>query len=515
MGYWENRQAQMMYEYMEYAEKVSQEIADIYAKASTHLSLKTDRIYKKFKDKNNLTDKDAIKLLNTLKDRTDIGELKKALKKSRNTAFLAKIESGAYKARIERLENLQSEIDRMMQQVFEQEKKVTTSHYVDLATNSYYREIYNVQRQVGFQFSFSAVDPEAVNMLLKSKWSGLNYSERIWKNTQNLARDVKEQMIIGLLTGKRQEEMAREIAIRYATGAFEARRLVRTESNFVNGQMQLAAYEECGAEKYEFVATLDLRTSAQCRELDGKVFLVKDAMPGNNMNPMHPFCRSTTIIHLDDTVLEGLQRRARNPITGENELVPADLNYQEWYKNSVFNNSKAQNAEQMIKNRSYDKKQFEKYKEVIGKNIWKNLVDFQQMKYNQVKRYWLLQGYAKAVEKGDIHVLTGFKVYEKVALDVEKNIIGITTSEGTKIDSYTTHFIDRVIGQTSEKHIGMREGTPVGAVKDALENPIKVDPPKIMPTGDIRQRYYGRSASVVISILDNRLIQATPRKEER
>ena len=137
------------------------------------------------------------------------------------------------------------------------------------------------------------------------------------------------------------------------------------------------------------------------------------------------------------------------------------------------------------------------------------------MKYNQVKRYWLLQGYAKAVEKGDIHVLTGFKVYEKVALDVEKNIIGITTSEGTKIDSYTTHFIDRVIGQTSEKHIGMREGTPVVAVKDALENPIKVDPPKIMPTGDIRQRYYGRSASVVISILDNRLIQATPRKEER
>lgn len=391
MGYWENRQAQAMYEYMEDAEKVSHEIADIYAKASTHISLKIDRIYKKFKDKNNLTDKDAIKLLNTLKDRTDIGELKKALKKSQNTALLAEIESGAYRARIEKLENLQTEIDRMMQQVFEQEKKVTTSHYVDLATNSYYREIYNVQRQVGFQFSFSAVDPEAVNMLLKSKWSGLNYSERIWKNTQNLARDVKEQMTIGLLTGKRQEEMAREIAIRYATGAFEARRLVRTESNFVNGQMQLVAYEECGAEKYEFVATLDLRTSAQCRELDGKVFLVKDAMPGNNMNPMHPFCRSTTIIHLDDTVLEGLQRRARNPITGENELVPTDLNYQEWYKNSVFNNSKAQNAEQIIKNRSYDKKQFGKYKEVIGNNVGMNLVNFQQMKYNEPEKFSIIK----------------------------------------------------------------------------------------------------------------------------
>lgn len=285
------------------------------------------------------------------------------------------------------MEQLQGEIDRMMQKVFEQEKEVTTSHYVDLAANSYYREIYNVQRQVGFQFSFSAVDPKAVVMLLQSEWSGANYSARIWKNTQGLAKEVKEQMIIGLLTGKRQEEMAREIANKYATGAFEARRLVRTESNFVNGQMQMAAYEECDAEKYEFVAVLDLRTSEQCRELDGKVFLVKDAVPGKNINPMHPFCRSTTIIHLDDEVTEGLKRRARNPVTGKNEFVPADMNYREWYKQNVANNPKALAAEKMIKNRSSDKKQYERYREVIGKKAGKSLADFQEMKYNKPEEW--------------------------------------------------------------------------------------------------------------------------------
>lgn len=388
MGYWENRQAQMMYEYMEDAEAVSQELADIYAKASRHLSFEMDEIFEKFKDKHNLTEKEARELLNTLRDSTDIAELKEALAKDpKNAALLAEMESGAYRARIERLEQLQAEIDRMMQQVFEQEKKVTTSHYVDLATNSYYREIYNVQRQVGFQFSFSAVDPKAVAMLLQSEWSGANYSARIWKNTQGLAKEVKEQMIIGLLTGKRQEEMAREIANKYATGAFEARRLVRTESNFVNGQMQMAAYEECDAEKYEFVAVLDLRTSEQCRELDGKVFLVKDAMPGKNINPMHPFCRSTTIIHLDDEIVEGLKRRARNPETGKNEFVPADTNYQKWYKQNVANNPKALAAEKMIKNRSSDKKQYERYREVIGKKAGKSLADFQEMKYNKPEEW--------------------------------------------------------------------------------------------------------------------------------
>lgn len=388
MGYWENRQAQMMYEYMEDAEAVSQELADIYAKASRHLSFEMDEIFEKFMDKHNLTEKEARELLNTLRDSTDIAELKEALAKDpKNAALLAEMESGAYRARIERLEQLQAEIDRMMQQVFEQEKKVTTSHYVDLATNSYYREIYNVQRQVGFQFSFSAVDPKAVAMLLQSEWSGANYSARIWKNTQGLAREVKEQMIIGLLTGKRQEEMAREIANKYATGAFEARRLVRTESNFVNGQMQMAAYEECDAEKYEFVAVLDLRTSEQCRELDGKVFLVKDAMPGKNINPMHPFCRSTTIIHLDDEIVEGLKRRARNPETGKNEFVPASTNYKQWYKQNVANNPKALAAEKMIKNRSSDKKQYERYREVIGKKAGKSLADFQEMKYNKPEEW--------------------------------------------------------------------------------------------------------------------------------
>lgn len=388
MGYWKNRQAQMMYEYMEDAERLSQELADIYAKASRHLNYEIQNIYEKFRDKHGLTDAEAKRLLNTLRDKNDIAEMIRLLDADpKNAALVAKLESGAYRARIERLEQLQLEVDRMMQQVFEQEKKITTAHYVGLASNSYYRQIYNVQRQVGFQFSFAAVDPKVVALVLGSKWSGANYSKRIWKNTQGLANDVKEQLLLGLLTGKREGEMAKEISNKFATGAYEARRLVRTESAFVNGQMQLSAYEECDAEQYDFVATLDLRTSEICRELDGKVFYVQDAKPGVNMNPMHPFCRSTTTIHLGEDVLAGLKRRARNPETGKNEMVPADMNYKKWYEQNVANNTKAQAAEKMIKNRASDAKQYEKYKEVIGSKAGRSLEAFQEMKYNNTEAW--------------------------------------------------------------------------------------------------------------------------------
>lgn len=381
-----------MFEYMEDAETVSRELADIYAKASRQLNYRIDEIYDKFKDRHGLTDKDAMALLNTLKNKNDIAALKQALAGKAKTDpgyadLLAKLESQAYGARIERLEQLQTEIDRMMQEVYKQEKKITTSHYKDLAKNSYYREIYNVQRRVGFQFSFSAVNPQAVALILESKWSGANYSQRIWENTKGVADDLKEQMLIGLLTGKSEEEMAREIANKCAAGAFEARRLVRTESNFVSGQMQLAAYKECKSEEYDFVATLDLRTSKICRELDGKTFKIKDGKPGVNMNPMHPFCRSTTMIHMDDELKKRLKRDAWDPEKKEWKKVPATMSYNEWYKKNVANNPKALAAEKMIKNHASDKKQYERYRSVMGKKAGKTFEDFQETKYNNPEKW--------------------------------------------------------------------------------------------------------------------------------
>lgn len=187
-----------MYECMEDAEKISQEVADIYAKASRHISYEMDGIYEKFKSKHGLSDADAERLLNTVRNKTDIAQLKQDLANDpKNADLLAEMESAAYGARIERLEQLQTEIDRVMKEVYQQEKKVTTSHYKDLAANSYYREIYNVQRHVGFQFSFSAVDPKKIELLLRSTWSGANYSDRIWKNTQGLGQELKEQMFLG------------------------------------------------------------------------------------------------------------------------------------------------------------------------------------------------------------------------------------------------------------------------------------------------------------------------------
>lgn len=139
------------------------------------------------------------------------------------------------------------------------------------------------------------------------------------------------------------------------------------------------------------------------------------------------------------------------------------------------------------------------------------------MKYNDSKRYALLQGYVKAVNKGDISPLIGFDLYE-----IKDELVGLKISNDInyEITDFSTHFIDRVLGQTSTSHEGMRLGTTIEQLKDSIANPRKLTEPYYVPVKkgritylDKRQNIVSDNCSVVISITDNRLIQTTAFKE--
>jgi len=390
MSYWESRQAREMYEAMESAEETAKEIANIYAKASRELNYQITTIYERYRDKFNLSDEEATKLLNTLRDPGDLEELKKkleGLKGPEAQEILKELESPAYRARIERLENLQSEIDRTMQEVYKQEKRISTDHYVDQLNDSYYREIYDLKKRTGLDFSFSNVDEKEINRILQMNWSGANYSQRIWGNTQGLARELKEQLLLGYLTGKSETDMAAELAAKYATGASNARRLVRTESAYVSGQAQAAADKEAGLDHYRILATLDLRTSDICREMDGKVFAYDDMEVGVNYPPFHPYCRTTVLSEIDDQDLSQLKRRSRDVETGKVMTFPGDITYNQWYEKNVAHNPEAIFAEQVAKHRGADIAQYEKYLKVIGKKELGTISDFREKKYKNPDEY--------------------------------------------------------------------------------------------------------------------------------
>lgn len=388
-SYWQKRKAQRMFEYMQSAEDTADEIAKLYQKSSGYLSAELDKIFERYKRKHHLTDSEARRLLNTLHDKTSIDDLKAALRAGDGVEkdILAELESPAYRARLEHLEQLQNQLDQTMREVYKQEKARTTSHYVDLANEAYYKSIFDIQQRTGLGFSFNAIDPAVINKVINSKWSGANYSTRIWHNTKAIAQDLKEELLVNLVTGRTDREAAEIIGNKFQQGSSNARRLVRTESCNLANQMEMQSYEECGIEKYRYVATLDLRTSPACRKLDGKVFPVSEQQPGVNCPPMHPWCRSTTICLIDGIDMANMKRRARDPVTGKTYTVPADMTYQQWYDKNVKGNSEAEANEKMIQNRSSDRRQYDKYKAIYGKDMPETFEKFQEMKYNNGEKW--------------------------------------------------------------------------------------------------------------------------------
>jgi SPP1 gp7 family putative phage head morphogenesis protein len=351
--YLERRAAQQTYDYMERAEDLARDLARIYQKASVWITEQSNRIFEKYRSKYGLTEKKARALLTKIITQPDIDRLINVMEAHAkgDAAYaeaLKELDSAAYASRIRRFRDLQNELDITMTQIFDQEKTKTRAFYTDIAQEQYYRSIFDVQQRAGVGFSFARISEDDIDRILHIKWAGGNYSSRAWGNTQKLAKILREELLVSFITGRTEREVARIISDSFNSGAMKARRLVRTESNFVSSEATALAYQEAQIEKYRYVATLDLRTSRICRELDGQEFPVSARKVGTNCPPMHPWCRSTTIAAPTEEELKSMQRRGREPVSGKSILVPASMTYRDWYKIYVEPNPEALQLEGQI-----------------------------------------------------------------------------------------------------------------------------------------------------------------------
>ena len=103
--------------------------------------------------------------------------------------------------------------------------------------------------------------------------------------------------------------------------------LVRTSINQVANAASQQVYEanQDITKKYRYIATLDSRTSAICRALDGREFEYgKGPMP-----PQHFNCRSTTVPIIDPDILPPSTVATRASADGP---VPVNTSYGQWLK---------------------------------------------------------------------------------------------------------------------------------------------------------------------------------------
>lgn len=336
--YWERRAAQDMYDRMGTAEETAAEMNAAIKQTSAYLEKEVKAVMRGMQSFG-ISEAEAKKILNAAGDGTALQRLRKAAQQvgdpEKREALLNAINSaGAYRYRITRIEELNRDINRQCRELYKTENRHITSALRNVAEDSYYHEIFSIQKGTGLGFSFSKFPRQDVDRILRANWSGGNYSQRIWKDVSGMTARLKNELLVSMLSGRSNEKTARIFQEQFGVNAFCARRIVRTESAYVANAAQAKAYGEAGIERYRFVATLDSRTCECCAALDGKVFDLAKKKPGTNSPPMHPFCRSTTIADFGDEELAGLERRAKDK-DGNTVRVPAGMTYEQWKEKYV------------------------------------------------------------------------------------------------------------------------------------------------------------------------------------
>lgn len=351
-GYWEKRYLKDKAAAVNRSEKyIAEQQRKYYAAAQKEIREDIEALYQKFADKEKITLAEAkcrisradfskvdfekmvdyqIERNRAFREQKEKlpGYVVAAIEKQ-HARYESELRAYTKRGQITRLELLNMQIDKALLDLYDKNQISMYDCLSQIYEDGYYRSIFAGQKAIGFGKDFTAPNTRAIERAVLNTYNKKGYSKRLYEHCSTFSKDLKENLVTGFIRGESIETMSARISRRLDISEAHARRLVRTETAYVYEQASLQAYQECGIEKYEFLATLDHKTSPPCQELDGKRFYIKDAVPGKNYPPMHPNCRSTTVAAFDD---DKVTKRLAKDESGKYYKVPSDMTYPEWKK---------------------------------------------------------------------------------------------------------------------------------------------------------------------------------------
>lgn len=271
-------------------------------------------------------------------------------------------------------------------------KRIET-HLKQTYQETYLNRAYNYHKQTKREPNFKPerLEEEYLQKAINENFKGKRFSERVWgSNMDELVNRVESLVTNDLNRSYPIDKSSKLLAIEFDRARNRAVTVLQTETNGIQAQATLDEYQDDNVKKYRYLATLEVHTCPICGELDGKVFLVKDAEKGVNYPTMHPHCRCTTVPALE----KGGKRYARDIETGKGYEVESGQTFKDWQKQQLDKYGQTAikdklQAERLEKDRvRRTKEQFIAYRQVLGsQNMPKTFAGFYDLKYNNVEGY--------------------------------------------------------------------------------------------------------------------------------
>lgn len=243
------------------------------------------------------------------------------------------LENASAKVHISRLEALKMQMQQECEVLYGNMADGLDDTLRDMYTNSYYHTAYEMMKGHGVGWAFNRLDDRRIETAINTLWTndGKRFSDRVWSNKDKLVNELNTVLTQNIIRGESPQRAIQQLSHRLKVSRSNAGRLIMTESAFIHSQAQRDCYKELDVERFQFVATLDSRTSEVCQAMDGVIIDMTDYKIGLNVPPLHCYCRSCVIPYYEDNV--GM--RAARGEDGKTYLVPSDMTYKDWKKSFV------------------------------------------------------------------------------------------------------------------------------------------------------------------------------------
>ena len=298
----------------------------VYQSAMQHITDEVDAFYLRYANRNGVSIKEARKRADNM-DVTDY--FQKAYEAVRDKDFsdeaeewlrvynlkmsTSRLELEKAKINLELLK-MYSEIESITNEQLEQARLAEIARQTDL--------IKEYEEQAGILGNSVGNPTDRLKGVINADFYGANFSERIWSRNGHYA-SLRKELFKSLnnlsvdMMGYRKERN-RLMGI-FNTSKYESMRLIRTEHQRVNMQVQHEMAVQNNFTHYTYVA--EAGACPHCASLAGKSFKMEDYEMGVTAPLMHPLCRCSIYHHIEMVYTDGRKTTDDMDIASKDDFI--------------------------------------------------------------------------------------------------------------------------------------------------------------------------------------------------
>lgn len=223
--------------------------------------------------------------------------------------------------------DLERQLSEQMQSLGETSINTTTDILTDVYNDTYTKTAFTIDKGTQAFQSFSLLKTEFVKAAVTAPIGGKTFSSRIWNNVDNLASRVKTDVEKAMIQGQSVEKLARQIKKDFGSTAYQAKRVIVTETAKTVTAAQEEIYRSSGVvQRIMWDATLDGKTAEEDAKLDGQTWDINEPHP---TPPLHPSCRCCLIPVIDGWKPTSKRENIIDLVTGKKNVIDYS-SYKKW-----------------------------------------------------------------------------------------------------------------------------------------------------------------------------------------